>query len=160
MGEYHIVIIWNRGYQQSERILLSLRESFSMIFTAEVSWPQETFPDRLIAFYDNRDVRRYLKGKLERIGIGPFRVVLLSDPSPKYEIRETTHGPDQVNINLFDLKQLFREWIGHNALHASDSQNEALKALRLLEADLLSVLNSKEQDLLSTIVSRSAALED
>lgn len=136
-SEVHLILIWNNGLEKQAAIIEDLKENFQILLSATITWPESSFAEKLVGFYNNEAIIKFLDGKIERIGNGPFTVLLIVDSDPTYEQRDTTHGTDLVNINLFDRKQRYRSWIGHNALHASDNQSEALNDLAYLREDIL-----------------------
>jgi nucleoside diphosphate kinase len=150
--EHHIILVWENGRSFLPDILADLQSTFTVLLQATVSWPEEAFEERLIGFYNNDAVRKFLPGKIERIGKGAFEVIVVTDNKPVYQQRETTHGPDNVNINLFDRKQIYRSWVGHNAIHGTDSEIEALRDLKYLADDLRSLLPGDDLATLNRIL--------
>ena len=88
-----------------------------------------------------RNYARFYRGRLvppyrnvgPQKGAGPMLVVTVIDPAPRYEVRDTLHGPDRVDCNLFEAKLRFRQWTGTaNLVHGSDNAAEAVRDLMLL----------------------------
>ena len=71
-------------------------------------------------------------------GTVPFRLFLLTDPSPRYLPRLTTKGTRRVNTNVFDMKtDLRRHGTTAHPVHATDNIQETkdnLAALGLRES--------------------------
>lgn len=122
--EAHLFIIWSKGLDQKDKILNHLGGKFEILSTVETHWSQEKFSENLSRFYGENLPKNSSKEK--HCGTGAFQCILVMDSNPVYELRETSKGIKPVNINMFDAKQLYREWTGGgHKIHGSDNVSEA-----------------------------------
>lgn len=132
-AEQHLCVDWTCHYDE-----VTLRQRFvtkglhvTTVFRCDpLSAPLAT----MARFYglqptqwDTSDVR----------GTVPFRLFLLTDPTPRYLPRPTTKGTRYVNVNLFDIKaEVRRQGLSEHPIHATDNIQETkdnLAALGLVE---------------------------
>lgn len=108
-----------------------IRKHFSILQTIDITWSQEMVRSNFSRFYGvNLPVGI---DKEEQCGGGEFRTLIVEDPSPNYDIRETSHGKEWVNTNMFDAKSRYRQWIGGTSIvHATNNSNEFNHDLTLL----------------------------
>ena len=118
--ETHLLIDWSR--QHSKDYLKELIESSSLVVTKVDTM---SFEDRGIAtrFYGQQVNDERFKT--------PLNLYLIEDPSPVYDVRQTTRGKRYVNVNLFDLKQRVRS-ITKGQIHATDNIHETKDNMKVL----------------------------
>ena len=129
--ELHLFIIWEKGRRMEREITDDIRKHFSILQTIDILWSPEMVTNNFSRFYGvNLPVG---VNKQEQCGGGEFRMFIVEDPNPKYDLRETTHGKELVNTNMFDAKSKFRQWIGgHSKVHATNNSKEFNHDLTLL----------------------------
>jgi len=131
-AELHLVVIWSAARSEEQRILADIRDHLEVRRVHEVHWSPELVRQNYSRFYRGRLVPPYRNVRLNK-GNGPLLVVTALDRSPRYEVRETLHGPAVVNTTLFDAKVRYRAWTGPGHLvHGSDTAAEAGRDLMLL----------------------------
>ena len=138
--ELHLVIVWDAAKDVLDKIINKIDTDFIIKDIYNISWDKELFVDNLISFYSHsqyhlnaRQAKRLFKGKAGYCGIAPFNLIVFEDDNPKYELRNTSSGEREVNINVFDLKLQFRELTGGgHKIHGTDSIKETNKDLTLL----------------------------
>jgi hypothetical protein len=131
MEELHIFIIWENGRNLEDRIIDDISKQFSIIHCFEITWSQEKVAQNFTRFYgQNLPQNSY---KEHECGDGPFKLVVILDKKPEYQLRNIGSGPTMVNSNIFDNKQKYREWTGGgHKIHASNTPKEAEHDLILL----------------------------
>ena len=66
-------------------------------------------------------------------GSGAFLLIIVRDENPAYAKRNTLHGEDTVNVNIFDKKIKYRKIAGGGQrVHASNSEKESNRAIGLI----------------------------
>jgi hypothetical protein len=129
--EVHAFIVWSKGLQHSERILADISKKFEILKRVRTTWSKNKFSENLSRFYGENLPKNSSKEK--HCGTDPFLCILVRDNKPVYELRETSKGIKPVNINMFDAKQLYREWTGGgHKIHGSDNVSEARSNIYLL----------------------------
>ena len=129
--EEHLLIVWEAGRSQEARILEDLRARFEILAVCEMRWSADLLSDNFTRFYGQKLPPRSFKE--QHCGGGPFLVVILRDPAPRYENRTTSKGDRVVNVHTFDAKQTYRQWTGGgHRIHATDTPSETRHDLTLL----------------------------
>lgn len=129
--ELHLFVIWERGRHLEKEIIDDIHKNFSILQTIDITWSQENIRDNFSRFYGvNLPVGI---NKQEQCGGGEFRMLIVEDPDPKYDMRETSHGKEYVNTRMFDAKSRYRQWIGGpSKVHATNNSKEFNHDLTLL----------------------------
>lgn len=131
MSELHLFILWERARYQQEKILDDIREHFSIVKLYEISWTPEMVSSNLTRFYGENLPSH--SDKEQECGVGPFLLVIVRDGHPNYEYRETSHGKEKVNINMFDGKVKYRSWTkGGHKIHGTNTTQETNHNLTML----------------------------
>lgn len=131
MSELHLFILWERARYQQEKILDDIREHFSIVKLYEISWTPEMVSSNLTRFYGENLPSH--SDKEQECGVGPFLLVIVRDEHPNYEYRETSHGKEKVNINMFDGKAKYRSWTkGGHKIHGTNTTQETNHNLTML----------------------------
>lgn len=130
-AEHHLLILWEHARSQQKRILAELTRRLTIRAAFGIRWSPSRVAENFSRFYGQRLPPGSFKE--EHCGAGRFLVVIVRDPAPRYEQRATSKGARSVNVNIFDLKQAFREWTGGgHRVHATDSETETRHDLALL----------------------------
>ena len=133
MGEIHLIIVWQNGTDKLDEIIADISKIFVIKSVFKNNWSEDHFSKNLTRFYG----QNLPEGcdKATHIGIGHFHAIIFLDPTPKCGMRETTKGALEVNTNVFDAKQTYREWTGGgHRIHATNSATESLHDIWLLLA--------------------------
>lgn len=130
-GELHLMIIWERGRYEQEKIIADLLTKLAVVDCYEVEWSSDLVASNFTRFYGvNLPDGSF---KEEECGRGKFLLLLLKDQSPLYETRATSRGDELVNSKLFDAKTLYRSWTGGgHKIHATNTPQETNHDLTLL----------------------------
>ena len=136
----HLLIIWNKGLSQKDRIVDDLKNQFDILDIYKFDWDKKYFGDNLKRFYAHSQYKRkqrkfnkIIKRKIKHCGDGSFIAIVFDDLNPNFELRKTSSGTRSVNANIFDRKSKYREWTGGgHKIHASDDEFETNKDLSLL----------------------------
>ena len=116
--DLQLFILWNNGRKLEEKILSDLSKHYEIIGKCEVFWPQKHFARNLARFY-GKNLRKGAK-KIRECGTGPFLLIVIRDPAPKYF--------EEKNVNMSTSKHQYRGLFGGGYMvHASDSQAEAFE---------------------------------
>lgn len=129
-SELHLFIIWNRGEKFKEIIINDIKKRFSIKLIRKIKWKKELFSQNLRRFYGRNLPKN--SSKENECGTGPFTVVIVEDINPIYAPRKTNQGIQMVNINMFDSKEMYRNWAHSNVIHASNSTKESNHDITLL----------------------------
>jgi hypothetical protein len=122
-------IMWEKSRSKTDQILNDLKKNFVVRNIYEISWSKENFKNNLHRFYGLPDVEK----KIEIAGTGPFLLIIISDPTPKFEEKIISNKKELVNINIYESKIKYRKWIGINfIIHSSISVKETNHDLKLL----------------------------
>jgi hypothetical protein len=131
LSELHLFIVWQNAYQHKERIIADLAKRFVLHRVTEITWSETHFSDNMSRFYGEK--LPFDSYKEKHCGRGPFTLITFTDRFPNYALRETSRGTERVNVNIFDLKTVYREWTGGGHLiHATNSPAETKHDLMLL----------------------------
>ncbi len=146
--EAHVFIVWSKGLEHRDKILVDMETKFELLQTVDVAWSKEKFSENLSRFYGENLPKNSSKEK--HCGTGTFLCTIIRDNKPIYELRETSKGIKPVNINMFDAKQLYRDWTGGgHKIHGSDNVNEAKSNIYLLFGiNYDSILGSQDKKLI------------
>ena len=131
--ERFLFVIWEKAREFEPQLLQAISSRFKVIRQFEVVWPRRYFTANLASFYGWKD-RFCWWNKARKCGRGPFLVVEVEDPAPKWARGDDTSGHDLVlNANVRDLKQTLRAMTGHsNRVHASMTREETVHELAAL----------------------------
>lgn len=130
-SEIHIVIIWEKGLNKFDHILYDLKNSFQIIDIKRIEWSEDFFSNNLSRFYGENLPNGSFKER--HCGTGPFISLIIKQDNPIYEKRKTSKGVCLVNSQLFDKKQLYRNWTGGgHKIHTSNNLDEARHDIFLL----------------------------
>lgn len=129
--EYGLFIIWNNARFAEKRILETINNYFDMINIFNVHWSKQNFANNLSRFYGENLPKNSFKER--ECGIGEFLLIIVKDLNPVYKYRKTSKGMKLVNINFFDLKEIFRYWTGGgHKIHGTNDIQEFKHDLMLL----------------------------
>ncbi|WP_339835477.1 hypothetical protein [uncultured Maribacter sp.] len=129
--EAHIFIVWSKGLHKRNEILEDIETKFEILECIDVTWTKNKFSENLSRFYGENLPKN--SSKEEHCGTDIFLCIIIRDNNPKYELRETSKGIKAVNSNMFDAKQLYRQWTGGgHKIHGSDNISEAKNNMYLL----------------------------
>lgn len=131
MSEIHIFIIWDNARKKELEIISDIKKRFQVLQIYEIYWSEQEFERNLLRLYGNS--LKNATSKKVACGDGPFLFLVIKDNDPKYEKRNTLHGEDIVNINIFDKKIEYRKIVeGGQRIHASNSEKEAERNIGLI----------------------------
>jgi len=129
--EFHVVILWHNGLNFANEVIEAAKENFVIKKVCYIRWTPERFSENLRRFYGPE--ASLIEEKASVAGTGPFLALLLEDQSPRYDIRQTTDGPRDVNAAIFDFKSSFRSKLSNKwLLHSSVTRQEGIKDAVLL----------------------------
>ena len=129
--ELHLTIIWQNGRNQEKKILEYIFNNFELVEKYKVNWNKDLFRKNLSCFYGANLTN--VSHKEEHCGNGEFVLITFYDNKPKYGIVETSRGSETVNLNLFNIKEKFRNWTGGgHKIHTTNSVKETNHDLTLL----------------------------
>lgn len=130
-NEAHVFIVWSKGFHCRDKILDDVKTKFEILEIVDITWSKDKFSENLSRFYGENLPKNSSKEK--HCGTGTFLCIIVRDKNPIYDLRETSKGMKAVNINMFDKKQLYRQWTGGgHKIHGSDSIAEARSNIYLL----------------------------
>jgi len=130
-SEVHLFLLWEKARVYERKILNYIESNFNIINVTEITWSEKYFSSNLSRFYGEN----MPKGchKEVHCGNGPMLAIIVEDANPQYNVRLTSKGNQEVNINIFDAKRKFRDWTGGgHKIHATNTTDEANHDLMLL----------------------------
>ena len=132
MSKLYLFIIWKKSINKKDLILEDIEKKFVIRDVYEIKWSEKEFANNMTKFYGRRLPNT--SKKIESSGIGPFLLILISDPNPKLERRMLDDMNEvEINTNVYNSKMKYRAWAGADyALHASNSEEETKHDLALL----------------------------
>ncbi len=123
-------VVWDSGRHLRQDVLTDLQTRFRIIGVHEVIWSDGMWFANYQRFYSDLELRgvyhQLNKGK------GPLLVVVVEDPNPVYDYRETGRGKREVNTRFFDAKSLYRTWSDRNGVHCGENSAETFRDLAML----------------------------
>ncbi|MFA0208586.1 hypothetical protein AB4536_17040 [Vibrio cyclitrophicus] len=129
--EYHIFIIWEKGRNLESELINKIETEFEVVQTFSVKWSLYQVSNNFTRFYGANLPKNSDKEK--HCGKGEFKLVVVKDNKPNYDIRQTSKGPRRVNTNMFDTKKTLRELTGGgHKIHGTDSEQETRHNVALL----------------------------
>lgn len=129
--DLNLMIIWENARSSQDKILSDLSDNFSLCECFDIGWTKELFHNNLTRFYGQKLPNGSFKEK--HCGNGRFLLVIFIDNNPNYTYRTTSKGEELVNTNIFDKKNLYREWTGGgHKIHATNGEHEINHDLMLL----------------------------
>ncbi len=151
-GEIHLFIIWSKALEHRTKILENLRTRFVILGVHDVTWNKENFAENLTRFYGENLPKNSKKERL--CGNDTFLLIVVLDEQPLYRVRMTSKGPKQVNVNMFDSKEMYRHWTGGgHKIHGTNSVGETKHDLVLLTgysiADYLHLYEKNDKNILT-----------
>ena len=130
MSELHIVVLWEYARHAEDRILKDLAEHLTIVHTEVLTWPGD--PVKCFERFYGANLAD-AHGKVVLCGGGSFRLIVVRDKTPRYGLVETSRGLESANLNLFELKTLYREWTGGgHKVHTTNTVKEAAHDIFLL----------------------------
>ena len=130
-GELHLLILWPKARRAAPRILADIARHVEIVWQGELQF--EGDPKLAYRrFYGPAlpDAQR----KLDTCGAGPFLVVVVRDPSPRYGISgDSGRKPANCNLTLLDMKLRYRKWTGRgHRVHGTLSPDEFARDIAIL----------------------------
>ena len=145
-SELHLIILWARARYKEKEILTDIAANLKILECYDIAWSKKFVANNFSRFYGVKLDSRSSKEK--ECGSGRFLLITVLDENPKYDFIKTSRGFENVNTNLFFLKEKYRAWTrGGHKIHATNSVAETNHDLSLLlgknSADYL--LNAPEK---------------
>lgn len=128
-----LFVIWSKARCMEPQLLREISARFKVVSTREISWPRRHFTANLAAFYGWNGWFCWWN-KARKCGRGPFLVIEVEDPSPRWVQGGDTSGHKLVlNENVQRLKYVLRAMTGYsNRVHASMTREETAHELAAL----------------------------
>ncbi len=130
-GSLALVVIWSKAREHDRVIEDLLRGEFEVLGRYENVWSENYVARNFERLYCDR--RWPGRGHIIQKGAGPFRMIVIRDPSPAFGWRETTQGGALVNVNFFDTKAQVRRLLRKKrSVHVSDHLYEGRRDIALM----------------------------
>ena len=104
------MIIWQNARYKEKEIIASLSKKFTILEKYEIEWNKSLFEKNLSNFYGTKLPKN--SKKEIHCGNGKFLLITFYDNYPKYSLVETGRGTEEVNLNVFLIKEKFRNMTG------------------------------------------------
>src|SRR5580765_6870092 len=95
LSELHLFILWHNALDKANAIVEDMKTRFTIRRVIAMHWSDQNFSNNLSRFYGQKLPRDSYKEV--HCGRGPFIAVLVTDHNPRYEVRQTSRGPQVVN---------------------------------------------------------------
>ena len=131
-SDLEMFVLWHNARKEEKRILEDIRRHAEIVATFDGEWPTGVEPaEGYRRFYGK--LLRSAEEKAESAGVGPFLVVIVRFAEPRLDWRMTRHGLELVNLDMYDLKWKYREWVGgFNRVHGTLMRREAVHDIMLM----------------------------
>ena len=128
--ECFLFVIWKKARIREAQLLDVISSHFKVMRKYEVVWERSCFTANLAAFYGWKNWFGWWN-KARKCGRGPFLVIEVEDPMPKWECGRDSSGHSLVlNANISAAKRELRTIDGHsNRVHASLTREETAHEL-------------------------------
>ena len=135
MTNEFLFVLWSAARAHEREIADAIAKRFRVTRDFEVEWPKRSFAANLAAFYGWKSWHIW-RNKARKCGTGPFRVIVVEDPSPVWRRDRDTYGHELVvDANVYDLKKSFRALTGRsNVVHSSVTAEETAHQLAALSS--------------------------
>lgn len=135
MTNEFLFVLWPAARSHEREIADEIAKRFRVVKDFEVEWPKRHFAANLAAFYGWKSWHVW-RNKARKCGTGPFRVIVVEDPSPVWRRERDTSGHELlVDANVYDLKKSFRALTGRsNVVHSSVTAEETAHQLAALKS--------------------------
>ena len=135
MTHEFLFVLWSAARAHEREIADAISKRFRVTRDFEVEWPKRSFAANLAAFYGWKSWHIW-RNKARKCGTGPFRVIVVEDPSPVWRRDRDTYGHELVvDANVYDLKKSFRSLTGRsNVVHSSVTADETAHQLAALSS--------------------------
>ncbi|MBR4507122.1 MAG: protein kinase family protein [Alphaproteobacteria bacterium] len=121
--EIHLVVLWANARYAQDEIVADIKTHVDIMAAYDVHWSCDCVADNFTRFYGVNLPKN--SGKEQECGTSGFLLLVVRDNNPKYEMTETLRGHEYVNINIFSLKQKYRQWTrGGHKVHTTNSVAE------------------------------------
>lgn len=128
--ELHLFIVWSKARMYEADCIELISSEFEILSSQLVTWDRNSFSLNLSRLYGESLPRNSHKER--HCGIDPFRLIVVRDKSPAYDMRRTSTGLRLVNTRMFDIKQRLRGLSGGgHKIHATDDTKESREQLYL-----------------------------
>lgn len=129
--EIQLFVIWSKGRYAEEEILNDIASKFEIIQTFSITWSPYMVHRNFTRFYDTKLPQNSQKETYA--GAGEFKLIVIRDNNPNYDLRQTSKGKLLVNTNMFDSKAKYRELTGGgHKIHGTNDKLELKHDLVLL----------------------------
>ena len=151
-NETHLFIIWSNALNKKDEIIEDIKSRFTLIGMHKVSWEKRSFFLNLTRFYGENLPPHSNKEKL--CGTDDFILLVVIDDHPLYRKRLTSKGVQIVNVNMFDAKEMYRNWTGGgHRIHGTNSNEE-------FKHDIILLTGMSKEDYMKKYYSRQELLID
>lgn len=135
-----VCVIWAKARKFEPQIREALAREFKIVQEEEVRWPWLGFTKKLFEFYKFSGWFIWWN-KAHKCGRGPFKGIVIEDPSPVWKEETDTHGQHLiVDSHVYELKKAIRHLTGHsNIVHSSVTREETAEQLAVLFPHLFGV---------------------
>ena len=129
--ELHLLVLWPKALRAARRILADVPNHVELVWTGELRFAG----DPALAY------RRFYgpalpssRRKVANCGSGTFRVIVVRDMNPRYELTDDGgRVPAVCNLTLLEMKNLYRKWTGSgHRVHSTLSRNEFARDIEIL----------------------------
>ena len=121
--EFHLIILWANARYAQDEIIADIKTHVDIMAAYDIHWSCDCVADNFTRFYGVNLPKN--SGKEQECGTSGFLLLVVRDNNPKYEMTEASRGHEYVNINIFSLKQKYRQWTrGGHKVHTTNSVAE------------------------------------
>lgn len=130
-NELHLFVLWEKARTHESEAIAEIEKTFEILQTYSITWSPYNVGKNFTRFYGESLPNN--SHKALHCGSGEFKLIVVLDKNPVYEIRKTSKGNRTVNINMFDTKAKLRSMTGGgHRIHGTDNETETRHDLVLL----------------------------
>ena len=121
--ELHLIVLWANARYKEQEIVDDIKQRLDIMAAYDMHWSCDLVSSNFTRFYGVNLPKN--SPKEQECGVTGFLLLVVRDNNPKYEYVETSRGTEKVNINIFSLKQKYRQWTrGGHKIHTTNSVAE------------------------------------
>lgn len=130
--ETHLFVLWPKALKKREKILADISNRTKVLATFMLNWPKGMSAEEGYRhFYGT--MLPDSAGKVKRAGSGRFMVIVIRLTDPRYDWRMTQRGLEFLNLELYEMKWLYRSWVGGlHRVHGTTMPEEACRDIMML----------------------------
>lgn len=130
--ETHLFVLWPKALKKREKIIADISKKAKVLATFMMDWPKGVSAERGYRHFYGTMLPDSV-GKVKRAGSGRFMGIVVRMTDPNYDWRMTQRGLEYLNLELYEMKWNYRNWVGGlHRVHGTTMPEEASRDLMTL----------------------------